>query len=253
MKGQNDRIPLIYAHRGASGYEVDNTITAFDLAIEQGADGLESDVYLTTDGIPYLYHDSMIQVEREGEIKEVKPDSIHSDEFEAVVLDENETVPTVEDFFQKYGGEKAHSGKLLKFSFDFQLNTTESVAKLAKKYSCEDQLYMCAKWGTYFKKIRDISTKVHLVGSNSIRPLTFQTFQKDWSKYQKYGIEIFNIKAEDFKPKYIPKLTKAGFKYYIWDLHDEERLRKYLPYKPFGIYSNYPDLALEIRQELFGE
>lgn len=39
--------PLVWAHRGASGYAPENTPEAFQLAIEQGADGIELDVQLT--------------------------------------------------------------------------------------------------------------------------------------------------------------------------------------------------------------
>ncbi len=245
-------LPLIYGHRGASGYKVDNTMSAFDLAIEQGVDGIESDVQLTSDGVPFLYHDSRIRVKREDGVLEVKPSEIHSKELDDVILPENERVPTVEQFFAKYGDLCANSGEKLLFSFDYHLNDGEITCNLAKKYNCEDQLFMCANFGPLFKKVRNVSKKVHLVASNSIRFLTFLTFKKNWSKYCKYDVEVFNVKAADFQEEYKEKLLEAGFQFYIWDLHDEERLRKNLPYRPHGIYSNYPDLALKIRKELFG-
>ena len=40
----------VFAHRGASGYAPENTLQAFSLAQEQGADGIELDVQLTKDG-----------------------------------------------------------------------------------------------------------------------------------------------------------------------------------------------------------
>ena len=40
----------VFAHRGASGYAPENTLQAFHLAQEQGADGIELDVQLTKDG-----------------------------------------------------------------------------------------------------------------------------------------------------------------------------------------------------------
>lgn len=44
------KITEIFAHRGACGYEPENTMEAFALAMEQGADGIELDVQLTKDG-----------------------------------------------------------------------------------------------------------------------------------------------------------------------------------------------------------
>ncbi|REJ75600.1 MAG: hypothetical protein DWQ47_09010 [Acidobacteria bacterium] len=50
--------PLVVAHRGASHKAPENTIEAFALAIEEGADGIEMDVRLANDGTPVVFHDS---------------------------------------------------------------------------------------------------------------------------------------------------------------------------------------------------
>lgn len=50
-------MPVIYAHRGASFHAPENTMPAFRLAMEQGADGIELDVHLTRDGVPVVIHD----------------------------------------------------------------------------------------------------------------------------------------------------------------------------------------------------
>ncbi|MBI4672762.1 MAG: glycerophosphodiester phosphodiesterase [Chloroflexi bacterium] len=52
--------PLILAHRGASAYAPENTIAAFRLAHELGADGIEFDVQLTRDQIPVVIHDAAV-------------------------------------------------------------------------------------------------------------------------------------------------------------------------------------------------
>ena len=49
MKEQRSNY-LIYGHRGASGLLPENTIEAFELALEQGADAIETDVRRTLDG-----------------------------------------------------------------------------------------------------------------------------------------------------------------------------------------------------------
>lgn len=51
---------LKIAHRGASGYEPDNTIRAFEKAIELGADMVELDVHLSKDGVPVVIHNAQI-------------------------------------------------------------------------------------------------------------------------------------------------------------------------------------------------
>ncbi len=49
--------PLKIGHRGAAGEAPENTLQAFELALRQGADGIEFDVHLSSDGIPVVIHD----------------------------------------------------------------------------------------------------------------------------------------------------------------------------------------------------
>ena len=54
------RPPLLFAHRGARAHEAENTMPAFRLAVKLGATGLESDVWVTSDGVPVLDHDGVV-------------------------------------------------------------------------------------------------------------------------------------------------------------------------------------------------
>ena len=51
-------MPQIVSHRGESQDRPENTMAAFRLAFERGVDGVECDVYATTDGVPVIIHDS---------------------------------------------------------------------------------------------------------------------------------------------------------------------------------------------------
>ena len=51
--------PVAFAHRGARAHAPENTLEAFRLALRLGATGLESDVWLTSDGVPVLDHDGV--------------------------------------------------------------------------------------------------------------------------------------------------------------------------------------------------
>lgn len=54
------RGPLVVAHRGASAERPEHTLAAYDLALQEGADGLECDVRLTRDGHLVCVHDRRI-------------------------------------------------------------------------------------------------------------------------------------------------------------------------------------------------
>ena len=53
--------PIGFAHRGARAYAPENTIEAFQLALKLGANGLESDVWVTSDGVAVLDHDGVVR------------------------------------------------------------------------------------------------------------------------------------------------------------------------------------------------
>lgn len=57
---------LVWGHRGASGYAPENTMTAFEKAVELGADGIELDVQLTKDGELVVIHDETIDRVSDG-------------------------------------------------------------------------------------------------------------------------------------------------------------------------------------------
>ncbi len=54
-------LPLVVAHRGASAYAPENTLAAFRMALDAGADGIEFDVRLAKDGVPVVIHDATLE------------------------------------------------------------------------------------------------------------------------------------------------------------------------------------------------
>jgi glycerophosphoryl diester phosphodiesterase len=57
---------LNFGHRGASAYAPENTLAAFNLAFDLGADGVELDVSLTQDGVPVVIHDDRVDRTTDG-------------------------------------------------------------------------------------------------------------------------------------------------------------------------------------------
>jgi len=62
--------PLVIAHRGSSGERPENTLPAFERAIEQSADMIETDLHLSRDGVVVIHHDA--ELERLGEPGEIR-------------------------------------------------------------------------------------------------------------------------------------------------------------------------------------
>jgi glycerophosphoryl diester phosphodiesterase len=99
--------PLIYGHRGASAYAPENTLTAFQLALEQGADGFELDAKLSSDGVVVVMHDQTVDrtTNQKGPVAGFSGVELHqmdagchfSPQFKG------EPIPSLEEIFIKFG------------------------------------------------------------------------------------------------------------------------------------------------------
>jgi glycerophosphoryl diester phosphodiesterase len=99
--------PLVIAHRGSSAYAPENTLAAFRLAVEQGADAIELDVDLTRDGHAIVMHDATIDRTTDGhgrvadltleEIRRVDAGAWKDPAFKG------ERVPLLEEVFEAVG------------------------------------------------------------------------------------------------------------------------------------------------------
>lgn len=63
------QMPLIVGHRGASGYEPENTLLSFERAIAMGVDMIELDVYVCKTGQLVVMHDDTINRTTNGKGK----------------------------------------------------------------------------------------------------------------------------------------------------------------------------------------
>ena len=99
--------PLIFAHRGASAHAPENTLAAFELALAQGADGIELDVKLSADGHAVVIHDAavdrttgahgMVKDLSLAELRALGAGSFFSEKFSA------EKIPMLEEVFEAVG------------------------------------------------------------------------------------------------------------------------------------------------------
>lgn len=115
-----DSRPRIFAHRGLvmkNSVQVtdENTIESFELALESGADYLETDIQLTGDGIPVLFHDSDFS-RLLG--KKISISSLTVAELKQLRLPFGGKIPTLQEALTKL--------PQAKFNLDFKTKSTES-------------------------------------------------------------------------------------------------------------------------------
>ncbi|MFZ4814035.1 MAG: glycerophosphodiester phosphodiesterase, partial [Phototrophicaceae bacterium] len=100
-------LPLVFGHRGAMAYAPMNTLAAFELAAQQGAHGIELDVWLSADDALVVIHDFEVNHTTNGEgrvgsmslaeIKALDAGSWFSPEFAGT------QIPTLDEVFETVG------------------------------------------------------------------------------------------------------------------------------------------------------
>jgi glycerophosphoryl diester phosphodiesterase len=98
---------LVFGHRGAKAYAPMNTIPAFELAVAQGADGIELDVHRSKDGHAVIVHDFTVDATTDGsgrvtemtlaQLKELDAGSWFGEAFRDV------RIPTLDEVFEAVG------------------------------------------------------------------------------------------------------------------------------------------------------
>ena len=99
--------PRVIAHRGAKHCCPENTLSAFDEALAETADGIELDLRLTRDGVPVVFHDHTLRKlgQRRQRLSALTLAQLRQLDFGAWFADEfrGEPLPTLGQVLHRYG------------------------------------------------------------------------------------------------------------------------------------------------------
>ena len=133
----------IWAHRGASGYAPENTLEAFALAAEMGADGVELDVQMSRDGYLVVAHDERIDRVSNGtglirdftlkELKEFHFNKTHPEYREA-------RIPTLREVYEALKNTSLWINVELKNGIYFYEGLEERVLELTGRLGMEKRV-----------------------------------------------------------------------------------------------------------------
>ena len=90
----------IFAHRGTSGHDPENTLRAFRGALAAGADGVEFDVRATSDGVPVILHDRDVARTTDGH---GNVDELTLEQVKELDAGEGERIPTLDEVLDLLG------------------------------------------------------------------------------------------------------------------------------------------------------
>ena len=157
--------PLIWAHRGASGYCPENTIAAFQKAVELCADGIELDVQMTRDGELVVCHDETIDRTSNGSgwIKDKTLAELKALDFSYGKKDFlGVTIPTMREVFDLLDDADIMINIELKTGIVFYPGMAEKLLKLTSECGFSDRVIYSSFNHYTIKHMREISPEAKL-------------------------------------------------------------------------------------------
>lgn len=226
--------PLTFAHRGARAHAPENTLEAFALGLKLGASGLESDVWLTSDGIAVLDHDGVVKRGlRKRPISEFRRDELPGH------------IPALADLLATCGTDYALSLDLKDPGSAVRIVETINdiaPAMLERTWLCEPGL----------ERVLDLRS---LLGERSRCPVRLlQTTRLDRIKggaerraeyLARHDIDGINLHRTDWNGGLVALFHRFGLVAFGWDIQFEHDLRPALRMGLDAVYSDNVDVMTD--------
>lgn len=224
-----------YAHRGASEYCPENTLLSFYTGIYMGANGIETDVQLTSDGVAVLFHDeTLLRVTGEkGSIKDYTLEQLKT--FWVKKNNLRDKIITLDEFFEKF--------KDFDLTFAIELKgdgTALPTAEIIKKHGVQDKVI-----ATSFKynELIDMHSAFPTLklGYLNLGEVTDELLQK----MKEDGILEICPQATFVNAQNCKKWHDLGFNVRAWGVKDTTIMQNLLDLGVDGMTVNFPDKLAE--------
>jgi glycerophosphoryl diester phosphodiesterase len=217
--------PIAFAHRGAKAHAPENTIEAFTLALRLGATGLESDVWLTSDGVPVLDHDGVVRARlRARPISSFSRDQLPGH------------IPALTDLIETCGGD-----------YDLSLDVKDPAAAAPTVAVVREaapallgRLWLCfSDWRTA-AALRPLDADVRLVDSTRLGRIR-EGVERRAATLAEVGVDAINLHQSDWTGGLTTLFHRFGRYALGWDAQYERVLQALLRMGIDGVYSDWVD------------
>lgn len=222
---------LKIAHRGAKGYEPENTLMAFQKALELQADGIELDVHLSADGNLMVIHDDTIDKMTNGE---GFVNAFSLPELKSFSIQEKHEIPTLNEVFDLVNQRCMINIELKNF------NTFPKVVALIEAYISDKNW----KYEHFLISSFDWNALQEVHNSNAKIPIGVLT-ETDLDLATAFAE---TIQAKAIHPYYhllneenTKEMQKKNLLVLPWTVNREEDIQKIKNYNVNGIITDFPD------------
>ena len=235
---------LVIAHRGASGYAPENTLEAFRLAMDMGADGFELDVHMSKDGQLVVIHDDTVDRTTNGTglVKELTLSQLQDlDASNGMEAYRGARIPTLGEVFDLVRDTKHIVNVEVKTDDWFYPGIEEACLALAKEKGMEDRVIYSSFNHHTLIKLRELKPDARL-------GLLFGDIMfKPWEYAKQLPVDYLHpMKMNIHRPGFAEATYAAGYGINMWTINDRETMQLCLKHGA-GIITNYPDVAIALR------
>ncbi len=232
------------AHRGASMYAPENTIAAFELAVEMGAEAIELDTMLTADDTPIVIHDQYLERATNGsgsvasktvaEIKLLDAGSMFDPRFA------EEKIPTLEEVFSAVGNKILINVELKNYASPFD-RLPETVIDLVMKKGLADRVLLSSFNPISLIKAQRASENIRRAALTGDGPKIVRGVIEVFTNYFALHPEVSLVNQE-----MVVKHHAAGNRVNVWTVNEESVMMKLLSMGVDGLITDKPDIAKKV-------
>ncbi len=213
----------IWAHRGASGDAPENTLEAFLLAVEQGADGVELDVQLTKDGEIVVIHDETIDRTSNGKgyVKDYTLEELKQFNFNRTNPSYDQAaIPTLREVFETLKDTDLTVNIELKNSVIFYKDLEEKVIELVKSTGMEKRVIYSSFNHYSMMHIKELDAQAKIGFLYADGYIDMPLYGK---KYHADALHpaLYNLSYKDF----ISQCKEQGLKLHVWTVNEEADMK----------------------------
>ncbi len=236
MKKENFIMFVCYAHRGASEYAPENTMSSFCLGIEFGANGIETDVRRTKDGVLVLFHDKdLVRVAgQEGSVADYTYEELLNFRIRNANTGEEDIIVKFEDFLRYFGFRDLHFAIELK-----QDGIQEEVIELLEKYNMKDKAIITCFRIEFLRPVKELRPDWR------IGLLTKEVNEEILAGLAEIGGEQICPKGSIVTPENVAEWHEMGLNVRAWGITDEAVMKHAYDCGVDGMTVNFPDLLVK--------
>ncbi len=242
--------PIVYGHRGASKYAPENTIAAFELALQQGAQAFELDTMLSADGIPVVIHDRTVDrtTNSSGKVDQLSTKKLRTLNAGSTFSPKftNEKIPLLEETFSIFKNRALINVELKNYHNPFDM-LPEKVFEIVKRIDIFDQLLFSSSNPSNLNRIRHLIPGVPVALICSTGAFGYLSRSKLFSWISPDYIHPY---FKDISESFIEKQHQMNRRVNAWTVNQSADMVELIKYGIDGIITNDPKLAQEIKYRM---